>query len=101
MKRCLYDEMFHSETAFLPSILTILLLGVAYNILKTKDVAHHVFHFYTHTYVFVRKIHCGRTDPNVKLNAKLAGPVWRGSHQPSAMTLMGRASVAAASNCSL
>lgn len=57
-------------------------------------MAHHsVFHFYTHTYVFVRKIHSGRTDPNVKLNAKQAGSVWRGSQQPFAMTLTGRASV--------
>lgn len=33
-------------------------------------------HFYMHAYVFLRKILSGKTDPDVKLNAELAGSGW-------------------------
>lgn len=49
-------------------------------------------HFYMHVYVFLRKILSGKTDPNVKLNAELAGSGWRGG-EPFARALTGRASV--------
>lgn len=63
--------------------LAILLLGVGCSkVLKTNLRCGHPSLCFSLlcTYICIgRKLHCGRTDPHVKLNAKQAGPVWRGS----------------------